>query len=69
MVAEVFFRKGYLAVSPGVVLSCRATVGGFHSDSVFSVATQISQDVNCLSVGPFWIRAFVVTEALVHFDT
>lgn len=35
-----------------VVLSCRATVGGFHSDSVFGVDTQISQDVNCLSAGP-----------------
>lgn len=41
--------------------SCRATVGGFHSDSVFGVDTQISQDVNCLSVGPFWIRTFVAT--------
>lgn len=56
-----FFLKGCLAPSPGVVLSCRATVGGFHSDSVFGVDTQISPDVNCLSVGPFWISTSVVT--------
>ncbi len=43
-----------------VVPSCGATVGGFHSDSVFGVDTQISQDVNWLSVGPFWTSMFVV---------
>lgn len=38
-------EKGYLAQSRRVlVLSCRATVGGFHSDSVFGVDTQISQE-------------------------
>lgn len=34
--------------------SHRATVGGFHSDSVFGVDAQISQDVNWLSVGAFY---------------
>lgn len=31
--------------------SCEATVGGFHSDSLFGGGTQIRRDVNCLSVG------------------
>ena len=57
----VLKKKGYLAPSCRVILSCRATVGGFHSDSVFGVDTQISPDVNCLSVGPFWISTFLVT--------
>lgn len=52
--------------------SCRTRVGGFHSDPVFGVDTQISQDVNCLSVGPFWISVLVVTVFIkrffLHFD-
>lgn len=56
---SLFFSKVYLA--HGVLLSCRTTVGGFHSDSVFGVDTQISRDVNCLSVGLLDQNLFVVT--------
>lgn len=51
--------------------SCRATVGGFHSDSVFGGDPQISQVVNCLSVRPFWISMFchsVQQRLFLYFD-
>lgn len=54
-------KESYLAWSPVVGSSCRSAVGGFHSDSVFGADTQISQDVNCLSAGPFGISTVVAT--------
>ena len=63
-------KRGYLALSCRVILSCRATVGGFHSD--FSVWCRHTNQPGCellVSWALLDLTTFFFLFFFVHFDT